>query len=127
MTARVLNVWWDGRIVGQFTQDRHGDIGFAYAEAWLDDESTLPLSASLPKRPARFSRRDADHFLAACCPKRASAWLQRKHWASHLQMISRCSVAWAAMLRLKVLLADAQSKVPVVRISVRLPKVIHPH
>ncbi|MGN7733561.1 hypothetical protein [Ensifer sp. 22564] len=25
-------------------------MGFAYAEAWLDDESTLPLSASLPKR-----------------------------------------------------------------------------
>lgn len=29
MTAKVLNVWWDGRVVGQFTQDRHGDIGFA--------------------------------------------------------------------------------------------------
>ena len=24
MTVRVLNVWWGGRIVGQFTQDKHG-------------------------------------------------------------------------------------------------------
>ncbi|WVT77506.1 type II toxin-antitoxin system HipA family toxin (plasmid) [Sinorhizobium chiapasense] len=69
MTARVLNVWWDGRIVGQFTQDRHGDIGFAYAEAWLDDESTLPLSASLPKRPARFSRRECRPFFGGLLPE----------------------------------------------------------
>ncbi|MCZ4093571.1 type II toxin-antitoxin system HipA family toxin [Sinorhizobium psoraleae] len=69
MTARVLNVWWDGRIVGQFTQDRHGDIGFAYAEAWLDDESTLPLSASLPKRPERFSRRECRPFFGGLLPE----------------------------------------------------------
>jgi serine/threonine-protein kinase HipA len=29
MTVRVLDVWSDGHIVWQFTQDRHGDIGFA--------------------------------------------------------------------------------------------------
>ncbi|PST20716.1 type II toxin-antitoxin system HipA family toxin [Mesorhizobium plurifarium] len=69
MTARVLNVWWDGRIVGQFTQDRHGDIGFAYAEAWIDDESTLPLSASLPKRPERFSRRECRPFFGGLLPE----------------------------------------------------------
>lgn len=43
MTTKILNVWWDGRIVGQFIQDRHGDLGFAYAQAWLDDENTRPL------------------------------------------------------------------------------------
>lgn len=69
MTVRVLNVWWDGRIVGQFTQDRHGDIGFAYAEAWLDDEKTLPLSASLPKRPERFSRRECRPFFGGLLPE----------------------------------------------------------
>lgn len=69
MTARVLNVWWDGRIVGQFTQDRHGDIGFAYIEAWLDDENTLPLSASLPKRPERFSRRECRPFFGGLLPE----------------------------------------------------------
>ncbi|KRD66001.1 type II toxin-antitoxin system HipA family toxin [Ensifer sp. Root278] len=69
MMKRVLNVWWDGRIVGQFSQDRHGDIGFAYAEAWLDDESTLPLSASLPKRPQRFSRRECRPFFGGLLPE----------------------------------------------------------
>ncbi|MEY9326246.1 HipA-like protein [Sinorhizobium fredii] len=69
MTVRVLNVWWDGRIVGQFTQDRHGDIGFAYIEAWLDDENTLPLSASLPKRSERFSRRECRPFFGGLLPE----------------------------------------------------------
>lgn len=69
MMTRVLNVWWDARIVGQFSQDRHGDIGFAYAEAWLDDESTLPLSASLPKRPQRFSRRECRPFFGGLLPE----------------------------------------------------------
>ncbi|MFC3076377.1 type II toxin-antitoxin system HipA family toxin [Shinella pollutisoli] len=69
MTARLLNVWWDGRIVGQFTQDRHGDIAFAYAEAWLDDEKALPLSASLPKRPERFSRRECRPFFGGLLPE----------------------------------------------------------
>ncbi|ASY73668.1 type II toxin-antitoxin system HipA family toxin [Sinorhizobium fredii] len=69
MTVRVLNVWWDGRIVGQFTQDRHGDIGFAYSEAWLDDENTLPLSASLPKRAEPFSRRECRPFFGGLLPE----------------------------------------------------------
>lgn len=34
---RTLGVWWDGRVVGQLTQDPHGELGFAYAPAWLDD------------------------------------------------------------------------------------------
>jgi serine/threonine-protein kinase HipA len=69
MTARVLNVWWDGRLVGQFTQDKHGDIGFAYVASWLDDEKTLPLSTSLPKRPERFSRRECRPFFGGLLPE----------------------------------------------------------
>ncbi|MBX5160383.1 type II toxin-antitoxin system HipA family toxin [Rhizobium sp. NZLR8] len=69
MTDRILNVWWNGRIVGQFTQDRHGDIGFAYAEGWLGDDDALPLSASLPKRPERFSRRECRPFFGGLLPE----------------------------------------------------------
>lgn len=69
MTDKVLNVWWDGRLVGQFTQDRHGDIAFAYAQAWLDDGETLPLSASLPKRSDRFSRRECRPFFGDLLPE----------------------------------------------------------
>lgn len=31
MTAKTLNVWWDGSFVSQFTQDRHGDISFTFS------------------------------------------------------------------------------------------------
>ncbi len=74
MTVRVLNVWWDGRIVGLFTQDRHGDIGFAYAGAWFDDEKALPRRLP-PSQSVRngFPVKNADHFSAACCPRKDSA------------------------------------------------------
>jgi serine/threonine-protein kinase HipA len=48
--TRTLDIWWDGRVVGQLTQNQHGELGFAYALDWLDDEEAQLLSASLPKR-----------------------------------------------------------------------------
>ncbi|SCW48230.1 serine/threonine-protein kinase HipA [Rhizobium mongolense subsp. loessense] len=69
MTTKVLNVWWDSRVVGQFTQDRHGDIAFMYGEAWLSDRNTPPLSASLPKRPEQFSRRECRPFFGGLLPE----------------------------------------------------------
>lgn len=50
-------------------RDRHGDIAFAYAQAWLDDSETLPLSASLPKRSERFSRRECRPFFSGLLPE----------------------------------------------------------
>lgn len=69
MTVRVLNVWWDACFVGQFTQNRQGDIAFAYTEAWLDDEKARPLSTSLPKRREHFSRRECRPFFAGLLPE----------------------------------------------------------
>ena len=66
---RVLRVWWDGKPVGQLTQDRYGDLGFAYSESWLRDESGQPLSASLPKREEPFSRRECRPFFAGLLPE----------------------------------------------------------
>ena len=67
--TRTLDIWWDGRVVGQLTQDRHGDLGFAYAPAWLDDEQARPLSASLPKRAEPFSRRECRPFFGGLLPE----------------------------------------------------------
>lgn len=69
MTTRLLNVWWDGGMVGQFRQDRHGDISFAYARSWLDDNNARPLSVSLPKRPEPFSRRECRPFFGGLLPE----------------------------------------------------------
>ncbi|TWF47590.1 HipA-like protein [Neorhizobium alkalisoli] len=69
MTSRVLNVWWGSRVVGQFTQDRHGDIAFRNANEWLVDQTTPPVSASLPKRPEQFSRRECRPFFGGLLPE----------------------------------------------------------
>lgn len=66
---RTLDIWWDGRLVGQLTQDKHGELGFAYAPAWLDDEQAQPLSASLPKRAEPFTRRECRPFFGGLLPE----------------------------------------------------------
>lgn len=66
---RTLDIWWDGRQVGQLTQDKHGELGFAYAPEWLSDEEALPLSASLPKRKEPFGRRECRPFFGGLLPE----------------------------------------------------------
>lgn len=66
---RTLDIWWDGRLVGQLTQDKHGELGFAYAPDWLDDEAAQPLSASLPKRAEPFTRRECRPFFGGLLPE----------------------------------------------------------
>lgn len=66
---RTLNIWWDGQIVGQLTQNQHGELGFAYAPDWLVREDALALSASLPKRADPFSRRECRPFFGGLLPE----------------------------------------------------------
>lgn len=66
---RVLDVWWDNRIVGQLTQNQHGELGFVYAPAWLADQRTTALSASLPKREKPFTKRECRPFFAGLLPE----------------------------------------------------------
>ena len=67
--SRALCVWWDGNLVGQLTQDRHGELGFAYSDDWLRNENAQPLSASLPKREGPFSRRECRPFFGGLLPE----------------------------------------------------------
>lgn len=67
---RTLNVWWDGNLAGQVTQNKHGELGFAYAPDWLAREDALALSASLPKRAAPFSWRDCRPFFGGLLPEK---------------------------------------------------------
>lgn len=66
---RTLDIWWEERIVGQLTQNQHGELGFAYAPEWLDDAEALPLSASLPKRAEPFTRRECRPFFGGLLPE----------------------------------------------------------
>jgi len=67
--TRTLDIWWDERLVGQLTQDKHGELGFAYAPAWLDDGQAQTLSASLPKRAKPFARRECRPFFGGLLPE----------------------------------------------------------
>ncbi len=51
---KPLNVFLNGRLVGQLLRESSGAISFAYAPEWLAWESTLPLSLSLPLREDRY-------------------------------------------------------------------------
>lgn len=67
--TRTLNVWWDRRLVGRLTQDRHGELGFVYADAWIEHEDAQALSASLPKRAEPYRRRECRPFFGGLLPE----------------------------------------------------------
>lgn len=67
--TKTLNVWWSGEIVGTLTIDRHGEMGFSYAKAWLPDSEKPALSFSLPKREEPFSRRECRPFFEGLLPE----------------------------------------------------------
>ena len=66
---RVLDVWWDKRIVGQLTENQHGELGFVYDPVWLADPDTPPLSTSLPKREKIFTKRECRPFFSGLLPE----------------------------------------------------------
>jgi serine/threonine-protein kinase HipA len=66
---RILNIWWESRLVGQLTQNQHGELGFIYASEWLEDNDALALSASLPKRAEPFTRRECRPFFGGLLPE----------------------------------------------------------
>lgn len=66
---RALDTWWDGRLVGRLTQNKHGELAFAYAPDWLNDEDPRALSASLPKRSQPFTRRECRPFFGGLLPE----------------------------------------------------------
>ena len=67
--TRALDIWWDGQLAGQLTQDPHGELGFVYSVEWLERESALALSASLPKRAEPYSRRECRPYFSGLLPE----------------------------------------------------------
>jgi len=69
MTERHLVIWWDDVVVGTLSQDRHGDLRFVYAGAWLVSDRTRLLSRSLPLRAETFDRRESRPFFGGLLPE----------------------------------------------------------
>jgi serine/threonine-protein kinase HipA len=82
---RSLSAWWDGALVGALRINEHGDLGFAYDRAWLDDPAKPPISQSLPKREEPFNRRETRPFFAGLLPEEA----QREAVAKNLGISER--------------------------------------
>lgn len=50
----VLDVYLNGKLVGQFRRERTGAVDFRYDQSWLDWENAIPVSLSLPLREDRY-------------------------------------------------------------------------
>lgn len=49
-----LDVYLNGRLVGQFRRERTGAVDFKYDATWLNWESAIPVSLSMPLREDRY-------------------------------------------------------------------------
>lgn len=83
--SRKLDVYLRRDLVGQLIQDEHGQMGFCYAENWLNDAKAIPLSHSLPLRKERFSRNECQGFFAGILPEQG----QREIIAKNLGISAR--------------------------------------
>jgi len=50
----ALDVYLNGKLVGQFRRERTGAVDFHYDQSWLDWENAIPVSLSLPLREDRY-------------------------------------------------------------------------
>lgn len=78
MAQKILNVFLGDKLAGTLEQDSSGTTRFQYAQAWLDSEDAIPLSASLPLRPEPFSRNETRPFFAGVLPEQESRRLISK-------------------------------------------------
>jgi serine/threonine-protein kinase HipA len=51
--SRVLAVWMNGELVGEWRRPASGAQEFLYADAWLSSEAARPISLSFPLRPSQ--------------------------------------------------------------------------
>src|ERR1035441_8580741 len=67
--ARTLDVYLHNELAGQLVQDDGGQMGFSYAESWLNPPASTALSQSLPLRRERFSRNECRGFFGGILPE----------------------------------------------------------
>lgn len=66
-----LNVWSGQTLAGFLWRTRHGQIGFSYADDWLESPDGFPLSCTIPLRPEEYSPEEglAHSFFANLLPE----------------------------------------------------------
>lgn len=76
--ARILDVYLREQNVGRLEQDDSGSLWFTYNGDWLELDSAVPLSASLPLRTEPFRRNECRPFFAGLLPEETSRALIAK-------------------------------------------------
>jgi len=77
--AKTLDVYLQHDLAGRLIQDNHGEMIFTYAENWLNNSNSIPLSHSLPLRKERFSRKECRGFFAGLLPEESKRELIAKN------------------------------------------------
>jgi len=82
---KQLKVILSGEEVGLLEQSRSGSMSFRYHADWLEQESSRPLSHSLPLRPEGFNEKECAPFFGGLLPEEHN----RKVIARNLGITSR--------------------------------------
>jgi serine/threonine-protein kinase HipA len=54
---RKLNVFFEDRLVGVFSQDEEMTHAFKYDSAWIENEESFPISISMPLQKEDFGNK----------------------------------------------------------------------
>lgn len=67
--SKRLDVYLHDALAGQLEQDKHGRVSFVYDGFWLGKADSIPLSHSLPLRPAPYEGKECQGFFAGVLPE----------------------------------------------------------
>ncbi len=67
--VKTLDVYFNEKVIGQLTQDKHGDVSFAYSHLWLNDPQAIAISCSLPLQAESFKKKQCHAFFEGILPE----------------------------------------------------------
>lgn len=69
--TRDLTVAMNGHVVGSLTRSTHGVLRFQYADSWLENETSPPISLSLPLSQDDYTGESVENFFDNLLPDNA--------------------------------------------------------
>ncbi len=67
--AKILDVYFHEKLIGQLKQTDRGDLSFTYRANWLNDAKATRISCSLPLQQGSFKRSDCHAFFGGILPE----------------------------------------------------------
>lgn len=70
--TKILDVYWNDKLVGKLIQNDHGELNFKYDSSWLSNPKAVAISCSLPLQEKTFSRKECRGFFEGILPEQNS-------------------------------------------------------